>query len=48
MKYLLAESDRQLGKCLKFLLSEGFGSAKVDPVMNENRKIEFHVTVDTD
>ena len=47
MNYILAKGDKQLGICLRMLYPEQT-RFKINPVLNERRKMEFQVFVDLD
>lgn len=47
MNYLIAKNDKQLGTSLKLLYTEK-EAYKVEVVMNEKKKIEFHIVVEAD
>ena len=48
MKYLTAKNDGQLGMCLRMLYADGFNEIEVKPVLNERKKMEFHILLDVD
>lgn len=47
MNYILAKNDKQLGICLRMLFPKQ-KRFKINPVMNDRGKMEYHVYVDLD
>ena len=45
MNYLVAKDDKQLDICLRMIYPEQ-KTFKIDPVINEKGKMEFHVVVE--